>query len=358
MSSSSNIEWTDATWNPVRGCTRVSPGCGGPKKEGGCYAERMAARFSKRGQPFHGFAEMRGGEPRWTGKLALIEKQLTLPLHWKKPRRIFVNSMSDLFHESLPDEAIDKAFAVMALCPQHTFQVLTKRAERMRDYFAAVEHDPPGKSLHAPELASVSDEQWHAAIERGWPLDKVWLGVSCERQQEADERIPLLLQTPAAIRFISAEPLLGPIDLYQHIRHSIGCANCGDGQGDGRCCDEPLIVELSALDWVIVGGESGPDARPMHPQWARDIRDQCQAAGVPFFFKQFGEWAPGENGDWPPTRTERVADWFNGAWHYSELSPRVSAETHDEQLLYRLGKKAAGRLLDGVEHSDFPEIQA
>ena len=186
MSATSKIEWTDATWNPVRGCTRVSPGCGGPGDQGGCYAERMAARFSKPGQWGHGYAEMVGGKPRWTGKVGLAPiDTIEAPLHWMTPRRIFVNSTSDLFHESILDEWIDRMFAIMALCPQHTFQVLTKRPERMRRF---------------------------GSLSAARPLPNVWLGVSAERQQEADERIPLLLETPAAVRFVSTEPLLGPVD--------------------------------------------------------------------------------------------------------------------------------------------------
>jgi protein gp37 len=142
MGDKSEIEWTEATWNPIRGCSRKSPGCGGPGDHGGCYAEGIAARFSGPGQPYEGIAEMRGGKPRWTGKLAFIEPSLTLPLRWKKPRQIFVNSMSDLFHENVPYEWIDKIFAVMALCPQHTFQVLTKRSARMRGYLSAARTHP------------------------------------------------------------------------------------------------------------------------------------------------------------------------------------------------------------------------
>lgn len=303
----SKIEWTDRSdWNPVRGCTRVSPGCGGPGPNGGCYAEALAARFSKPGLWGHGFAEMQDGKPRWTGKVEFQEDRVTLPLRWRKPAKIFVSSTSDIFHEALPDEAIDKIFAVMALATHHTFQVLTKRPARMRDYLLS-RQPSPGFGLCDLIADQGSSICWLTSDVRAlswnyppWPLPNLWLGVSCERQQEADERIPLLLQTPAAIRFISAEPLLGPIDLRK------------------------WHLSIPHLDWVIVGGESGHNARPMHPQWARDIRDQCAAAGVAFFMKQWGGWAPGD-GDCAG------------------------------QQSYKVGKKAAGRLLDGREWNEFPD---
>jgi protein gp37 len=309
--SASKIEWTDRSdWNPVRGCTRVSPGCGGPGDNGGCYAEAMAARFSLPGMWGHGFAEMRDGKPRWTGKVEFQEDRLTLPLRWRKPAKIFVSSTSDIFHESLVDEAIHKVFAVMALCPQHTFQVLTKRAVRMRDYFLRHLVDDMIPPIIMDLAAAVGKLPEKVADYPPWPLPNVWLGISAERQKEADERIPLLLQTPAAIRFISAEPLLGPIDFRKV--PSFNRVN----------------LDLNHW-WVIVGGESGKDARPMHPQWARDIRDQCSAAAVPFFFKQWGEWIARANPD--------------------------KDSVFQAMDFVRVGKKAAGRLLDGVEHNGFPE---
>jgi len=264
MADKSKIEWTDATWNPIRGCSRLSPGCGGANHQGGCYAEKIAARFSEPGMAFHGFAERTKHGGRWTGKMALVASALDQPLRWKRPRRIFVNSMSDLFHENLPDEAIDQVFAVMALAPQHTFQVLTKRADRMRRYF----------DFGGDWQRRVSKRASGALVQAFLP--NVWLGVSVEDQERADDRVPHLLATPAAKRFLSCEPLLGPVDL-RHVAST----------------DDGYINALSSsigpnLDLVIVGGESGPRSRPFDIQWARDIVAQCKPADVACFVKQLG----------------------------------------------------------------------
>ena len=255
--SSTSIEWTEETWNPVTGCTKVSPGCQH------CYAERFSERF--RGVP---------GHPYETGfDVTLRPERLAKPLGWKKPRRVFVNSMSDLFHEDVPDEFIDRVFVVMSMTGRHTFQVLTKRAERMRDYCSSPA--TVGRIVtDSVEVLDGIDVKWtlshHEDGFRGIRWPNVWLGVSVEDQKRADERIPLLLETPAAVRFVSAEPLLGPVDF-------------------GEALDQ--------IDWVIVGGESGPGARPMNPDWVRSIRDQCQFVEVPFFFKQWGGRTPKANGN-------------------------------------------------------------
>jgi protein gp37 len=354
VADKSPIEWTDATWNPVRGCSRVSPGCGGPGHAGGCYAEGVAARFSDPGQAHHGFAERGRAGSKWTGKVALIDEQLALPLRWRRPRRIFVNSMSDLFHEALPDAAIDKVFAVMALAPQHTFQVLTKRAERMRDYCRNARVRAPGFVEHAVGMVDLvrgldSDERRKIRYEVGvpYPLPNVWLGVSVEDQERADERIPHLLATPAAVRFLSCEPLLGRLDLAQiAVPDDAAGKHAGHGYSFNalqREDDLKLFNAPAHVDWVICGGESGRDARPMHPDWARSLRDQCAVADVPFFFKQWGEWAPfrkemAEVGSPAATRA--------GYAPATQLTPNGAMQ--------RVGKKAAGRLLDGVEHNGFP----
>jgi protein gp37 len=473
-----NIEWTDKVWNCVRGCSRVSEGCRN------CYAERIAARFSKPiGSPFHEIAVVTRNGPRWTGKVELIESKLSEPLHWKKPQRVFVNSMSDLFHEALPDDAIDRVFAVMALCPHITFQILTKRPERMREWLSRINAEYSIQTSMVPPVKI-----------KCWPLPNVWLGVSVEDQATAEARIPLLLQTPAAIRFVSAEPLLSPVDLSKWLKsydrsrtsfpgsygdrgifdrrsrsnletpqidsgeptgnpavlersrpHNPGreieigrLPNCdvfgrteatqnirSQSRMDGECAaghptalagepqewtarryspdqsgmpnsigecssrnpnprqeeessvggsqlfgqdefsasdagsrtsGENIPIEncsnvrdktrnslgdhpsqelgASGLNWVICGGESGPGARPPHPDWFRQVRDQCIAADVAFFFKQYGEF------------------------QFREVYPvAISGGVgFPEVIALRVGKKKAGALLDGREWKEFPSV--
>lgn len=247
MSQQSNIEWTDATWNPVRGCVKVSPGCAN------CYAETFAERFrGVNGHPYEQGFDLR-----------LVPEKLLEPLSWKKPRRVFVNSMSDLFQDGVPWAFIEQAFDVMQQTPQHTYQVLTKRAENMR-LFA---------------------EWW--AFHHDGPLANVWLGVSVENQRFADERIPLLLHTPAAVRFISAEPLLGAVRLDKFLWDYSPTRAAG--------YEYLAAKENERLHWVIVGGESGHGARQFHVEWARSIVEQCFAARVPVFVKQLGADARDES---------------------------------------------------------------
>lgn len=371
------IEWTEATWNPIVGCSVVSPGCTN------CYAMRMAHRLAANPATPHyaGTVQASKAGPVWTGKVALApDAVLTAPMKRRKPTMYFVNSMGDLFHEDVPDGWIDRVFAVMALAPQHTFQVLTKRADRMRAYlggnrftdshaterigYAAMTlvdeatggdetNAPPwpvnymaiSSLLHGP-TPNVSGVLWPRP--EVWPLRNVWLGVSAEDQTRADERIPDLLVTPAAIRFVSAEPLLGPVDLralttaaettrpYRALVDAL----------DGTCqsLDHASIDWFklpSRLDWVICGGESGPGARSMHSDWARSIRDQCAAAGVPFFFKQWGEWLPEDHVE--------DADPPDGIFN------RCSTKIENEHRWYGVGKRAAGRLLDGRVWDEMPE---
>jgi protein gp37 len=418
-----SIEWVKnadgsqgRTWNPIRGCTRVSPGCGGPGPHGGCYAEVIAARFSGPGLPYHGIAEMRGGKARWTGKLAFIEEKLTEPLKVRKPTTWFVNSMSDLFHEGVPDEWIDRVFAVMALCPQHTFQVLTKRPARMREWFEERWQPTPAQRIEFPglpafdapaqaegddrhervyqaageflDLDTVSDRFWNPDGSRkwpGWPLPNVWLGVSAEDQRRADERVPDLLATPAAVRFVSAEPLLGPIDFSNmelsgdYVLDALSPASakdiwndCWSPEATGMPLDEcirdfeeeghsypPSETKRPGLDWIIVGGESGPGARPMHPDWARQIRDACAAAGVAYLFKQWGAFQHGSTMG-RATSLDRIV--FNDGRILTDVTmPACKAEDRENgwkgrapEMMALVGKKAAGRLLDGVEHNGFP----
>lgn len=278
MGDATSIQWTDATWNPIRGCSRVSEGCRH------CYAETVAARFSGEGMPYEGLAKHVDGEPRWTGKVDLVEKHLEDPLRWRRQRRIFVNSMSDLFHEKVSNEWIDRIFVVMSLSPHHTFQILTKRPERMRAYFAGGARE----RIAACPVGWVPRTQWKTRLEfiQDWPLPNVWLGVSVEDQKTADERIPILLETPAAVRFISAEPLLGPVSFNSGMR----CRGCGYTAADKRLHMDHRLCRApsSLLDWVIVGGESGTGARRCDVGWIRWIIKQCSDADVACFVKQVG----------------------------------------------------------------------
>lgn len=360
MADKTGIEWTDATWNPVTGCTEVSPGCDH------CYAKTFAERW--RGTPGHHFEN--GFD------VQLRPAMLDLPLRWRRPRRVFVNSMSDLFHALIPTPWLAEFFAVMAATLRHTYQVLTKRHGRMRILL----NDPDFVAMVADRARGKADD-----VSFTWPLPNVWLGVSTENQQWADIRIPSLLDTPAAIRFISAEPLLGPVDLTEWI----GCPHDSLSGIDqepldsptkrwrcDQCCASVLdgTVTNVGLNWVIVGGESGRSARPMHPDWARSLRDQCQAAGVAFLFKQHGEWiedvthhpAEPEIGINEPFRVVNVPpnhkDRNRCAMHPAGMTaltpnnpfnPFHAGHPH-WTAMRRVGKKAAGRVLDGREWNGYP----
>lgn len=333
MSDKTKIEWTDATWNPVTGCTKVSPGCDH------CYAETIANRFTGTKAYPRGF------------DVTLRPERLDQPLRWQRPRRVFVNSMSDLFHKDVPDEYIARVFAVMALADQHTFQVLTKRPGRMRSllssdaFMQAVDSAIPGvvAALRPPRV-------WYDT----WPLPNVWLGTSVEDQRWANVRVPQLLDTPATVRFLSCEPLLGPVDLvFTDTREQTywlsGRPGWGpeEDRGDGLVT-QPLVIGPS-IDWVIVGGESGPNARVMQLDWAESLRDQCTGAGIPFFFKQWGEWQP----------TTRI-----GAGVLDDPRERFGEEVEDgkfpqatwRRLYRRVGKKLAGRDLAGRTWDEYPEV--
>jgi len=297
------IEWAEETWNPLTGCSPVSDGCRN------CYAERIVKRFPNLHglkteveylEPFGrpGFAisasriEIRS-ERKTFQEIHFHPDRLEKPLRWKKARKIFVCSMSDLFHEDVTDEQIGAVLFVISGCSRHTFMILTKRPERMKTFFE--QHN--FGALQGQALATFGDQIPHELVEEGpalngvhgaWPLPNLWLGVTAENQFAAERRIPVLLKIPAAKRFVSVEPMLGQVERTAW-----------------------------AVDWVICGGESGPGARPMQGRWALSLRDQCRAAGVPFFFKQWGE--------------------FNSAGK-------------------RVGKKAAGRLLEGRKHDEWPEV--
>ena len=282
MSQNTSIEWTDTTWNPTKGCSRISPGCKN------CYAEKIAGRFSngradsackeaagmENGGTFSGFAIMKNGEAHWTGKVELVESKLMEPLHWRKPQRVFVNSMSDLFHENLPYPDILHVFQTIGKCQRHTFQILTKREAKMRELLSLFWWRNLGYS------PAMGGDHWVKVIageqrpgDQNF-LPNVHLGVSIENQATADARIPQLLQTPAALRFISYEPALEGVDLSRYLQPHWTPQNGADAP--------------PWLDWVIIGGESGPGARPFDLEWARHTIRQCKAAGVPVFVKQLG----------------------------------------------------------------------
>ncbi len=305
MAEHSSIEWTDATWNPWYGCRKVSPGCAH------CYAEQGMTRYG------------------WNFQKVRRAKDATFyaPLKWKKPRKIFTCSWSDFFIEEA-DQWREEAWRVICETSHHTYQILTKRPERIADF--ATRSLAPG-------------DTWNA-----WPAGNVWLGVSAENQPMADLRIPLLLQVPAAVRFLSVEPLLGPVDLRRWLgiewspNHHCWFRRPLFETSDPRTVGvgEPRYKGKAEaeIDWVIVGGESGPNARPMHPDWVRSIRDQCVAAVVPFFFKQWGEWAP----------SEVVSE---------ELAERTNAAYDEKTDLWKVGKLRAGRLLGGREWNQMPQHQ-
>jgi protein gp37 len=347
MSQKTGIEWTDATWNPIAGCSLVSPGCTN------CYAMKKAhelvTRFDQ--AKYRGLTKLVNGKPVWTGKMWIGGLEHMLPLKWRAPKRIFVNSMSDLFHEGVPDEAIDAIFAVMALCPQHTFQVLTKRPEHMRDYCKTLgrHHEIDRVSLVAKQMSAVKGFTYDLTP-GGWALPNVWLGVSVEDQRRADERIPILLDTPAAVRWISAEPLLGPVDLEKPM------PGPDMDQGGGAKICRPWYIQ-SGLDWVVVGGESGPGAQPMHPDWARRLRDQCAAAGVAFLFKQWGEFLPCTWDDHDGTEWSYAIDKGCSPHPHGDVGRGGRVEAHDREFL-RLSKKRAGRTLDGRTHDEYPQVRA
>lgn len=363
MGDSTGIEWTDATWNPVRGCSRVSEGCRN------CYAERVAGRFSGPGQPYEGLIktvarkrvrrrDLASGDvelklevvstSRWNGTVRLVPEHLADPLRWRRPRRIFVNSMSDLFHEALPDEAIAAVFGIMVAAAKrgHTFQVLTKRASRLPAWFEHIRQEGKRRGIGpaavcvraaAAELERAGEAVWSAfAFEQErwlpkWPVPNVWLGVSAEDQAAADERVPLLLRTPAAVRFVSYEPALGPVyfDAIQIPDERAGLRF----SALRRHHDDRFGSSDVTLDWIIAGAESGPGARPAELGWYRSVRDQCAAAGVAFFLKQAAstcEYAAGDYGG--------VA---------IEPGPRSKTK----------GRIVTAPLLDGVQHLAFPEAR-
>jgi protein gp37 len=282
MSDHSAIQWTDATWNPTTGCTKVSPGCAH------CYIERTPA-FRIAGNRFE----------RGKTDMSIFHDRLDQPLRWQKPRRVFVNSLSDLFHDDISDQFITDVFGVMFLAHWHTFQVLTKRPERMRAFLARGDHGIVAQMHAMMTGGGISTKPVFGAlalkrrdhVPLTWPPPNVWLGVSVENQHFADERIPLLLKTPAAMRFISAEPLLESVNLDNGETSWLTCTPHNQQREGGDCCMTWLEYRdrhFRGIDWVIVGGESGPQSRPFDLEWARSLVAECRRAGVPCFVKQLG----------------------------------------------------------------------
>lgn len=357
MADNTAIEWCDTTWNPIRArnkatgkigwhCEHVSEGCRN------CYAEAINLRLGT-GLPF------KPGH-RKDVDIFVDEKMLEMPTRWRKPRRIFVESMSDGAGDFVTDHMLDAMLKEMSFNHRHTFIVLTKRPERLNAYLKRFKPSPQWDGWITRDGVVSND------IPRGepifapdrWPLRNVWIGTSVEDQPSANARIPILLDTPAALRFLSMEPLLGPVDL-RRIKVAGGWYDSLNGWRDVK---EQFPGIDNLIDWVIGGGESGPKARPMHPDWARLLRNQCADAEVPFFFKQWGEWGL-EEAKFNSHEMHAVA--LDGtlykaadlAWPDGSRRREALDAGHDHAALhsiFRLGKKAAGRLLDGVEHNGFP----
>jgi len=308
MSVGTSIEWTQWSWTCVRGCSRKSPGCEN------CYAERMARRFDQPGMWGQGLTTIRQGRPAWSGEVQLVPEKLYEPLAKRLPHRIFVCSTSDLFHEKVPFEFIAAVFGVMAAARHHTFQVLTKRPERMAEFLKwLVDYEPGGgsrgyswQSLYSYAIqAGVPEKRLHGRMASPWPwpLPNVWLGTSVEDQERADERLPLLRSCDGQVRWLSCEPLL-----------------------------ERVKLDLTGIDWVVVGGESGPLARPCALEWVEDVVDQCRAAGVACFVKQLGSVVVSE---------ERAADTL------AEARALVGDSKNDRWLWYAgLGDKKGGNMAE------------
>lgn len=339
MAQNSAIQWTEATWNPLAGCTRASEGCDN------CYAAKMSLRLEAMGgrdiadgrdpggkAKYIGIATKNGkGVAVFNGKINLDMDAIHEPILWKKPRMVFVNSMSDLFHKDVPFSFVAQVFETMRLAHWHTFQVLTKRPERMYEFWQWVQVSRIGLAEY-------------------WPLPNVWLGTSVETQEYADERVPELLKIPAAVRFLSCEPLLGKILLDDGCNSWLSCKSDApeypdENEMEVECCESYAVggSHFHGIDQVIVGGESGPNARPMSVEWARSLRDQCVAANVSYFFKQWGAWVPhGQSVARISTRGGDFHLWSDAPFAWSK----------------KVGKKEAGRLLDGREWNELPRTWA
>jgi protein gp37 len=285
MSTDHRIAWADAVWDPVRGCSRKSAACVN------CYAETETAMNSGAGGWGEGFASITPDGLKWTGKVAIHEDKLPMPLGLATPSRIFVNAYADVFHEEMTDAMIDRVFAVMAAAQQHRYVILTKRQKKMQTYMA----DPATPGRVAAAVAALPGDAGSDAKAASWPPANVWLGVTAENQKEAERRVPALLQTPAAVRFVAAEPLLAAVEFKPEWLPHAGAAG-------------PVI------DWVMGGGESGPNARPIALDWVRALRDQCARTGTPFYWNDWGAAMP--DGQTPKDGTQAAANrYIDGALH-------------------------------------------
>lgn len=347
MADKTKIEWSDATWNVITGCSPVSPGCAN------CYAAQLAGTRLKNHPSRKGLTREVNGRPVWTGSVWFNHEWLMQPLRWKKPRRIFVCAHSDIFHSNVTDEWLDRIFAVMCLARQHTFQVLTKRPKRMQAYMKAVMDGQRQLASSATTIKSGLAGMAVASVLKKGIIPNVWLGVTAENQEQANKRIPLLLETPAAKRFVSIEPMLGPVDFLLTLKKSDAPERGKPDLGIHALRGIPGVKK--GLDWVICGGESGPNARPMHPDWVRSLRDQCNEAKVPFMFKQWGEWLPFSQLPYEVAVRNLTGYYIgdDGFFTQPPENPPWRNGVCDEQV-FRVGKKAAGRLLDGKEHLEVP----
>lgn len=359
----SKIEWThrpgtkSEVWNPTTGCDKISQGCKF------CYAEVMHKRLRGMGKKKY--------QHKFLGELQMHEEELLKPLSWKKPRTVFVNSMSDLFHKDVTWMFLDKVFAIMVLTPHNTYQILTKRADVMAHYFAQgkdrlVERwEQATYEIGLTGLTDKNDDPDAPAChvfnlcEQQWPRPNIWLGVSAENQETLDERVPFLVKVDAHVRFISYEPALGPIDCVKYFWYP---------DPHGAPAD---FLRTNQISWLIAGGESGQKARPFHPKWFTDIRDQCKAADIKFFFKQYGKWGT----RWVNTRTDHPVfkmydsylrwtqkDWVKKGDILVDMNGKICHIGKDMQeakypvvILQNLGKGESGNVLDGVQHLEYPE---
>lgn len=345
------IEWTDETWNVINGCSVVSPGCTN------CYAMRLAGTRFRNHPSREGLTIDSKAGPVWNGEVRLIEHLIDQPLRWTRPRRIFVCAHGDLFFEGVACSWVERVLGVAIAAHHlrgHTFQILSKRSDRMREmlnhpsFWEAVNAYAADAVMSRVDPLDRRSDDARATLDDYGPDNPppgLWLGVSVEDQTRANQRIPDLLATPAAVRWISAEPLLAPLSVVEWL--SSWCPLCakpllGGAHFSGRHCGT-CHSETARIDWGVVGGESGPGSRPMHPAWVRQLRDQFAAAGVPFLFKQWGDYLPDDD--------NTDADGF--AWQAGSADPRTYRWPDGLESI-RIGKRQAGRSLDRRFHDEFP----